>query len=171
MYDPYAPPRTYDADVAVSSHAGLQNASLERRFAGALIDGVLLTVVGTILSVVSAAIVGAERTVAWALVSMLVPQCLQWYLIATRGQSVGKILVKTRIALADGSAPGFFQGVVLRTWVFLLPGLCVGLMPLANKDAVGHLPTLLAMIDVAFIFSPGARCFHDRVAGTRVVAA
>jgi uncharacterized RDD family membrane protein YckC len=169
MHNHYAPPQVYAPYVAVASHAGLQNAPLDRRFFGAFIDGLILFVVGSFVSVASAAAFGVARTPNWAFACMFVPQLVNWYLTATRGQSLGKILVKTRIVRMDETAPGFLHGVVLRAWPFLVPGIVLRFVAGDPKDFLHMLPSLLAMLDVAFIFAAGARCFHDRVAGTRVV--
>ncbi len=42
---------------------------------------------------------------------------IQWNLIATRGQTLGKILFFVRIVSMNGKPPGFVCGVLLRQWV------------------------------------------------------
>jgi uncharacterized RDD family membrane protein YckC len=172
MDNHYAPPQAYAADVSAPSHAGLQNAALERRLGGAVVDGIFLFAAGSLLSIGMAAVFGIQRTPGWAFAWMLVPQIANWYLIATRGQTIGKIVLKTRITRLDGSAPGFLHGVILRVWPFLLPSILVRLVLGSTgnpKDFVHFLPSILALVDIAFIFTGSFRCLHDLVASTRVV--
>jgi uncharacterized RDD family membrane protein YckC len=82
---------------------------------------------------------------------------LQSYHIARSGQSLGKRFVGTKIVAVDGSRPSFVQAVLVRTWlVVLLPFVPAG-------------GSLLAVLDVLFIFGRSRRCLHDRAAGTRVI--
>ncbi len=86
----------------------------------------------------------------------IVATIIQWNLIATRGQTLGKLVVCIRMITMDGRLPGFLHGVVLRNWVRALLGAFV---------------PLFGLIDVLFIFSDSKRCIHDYLAGTRVVQA
>ncbi len=82
---------------------------------------------------------------------------VQWYLIANRGQSLGKMVAKTRSELLDGGAVGFLHGVALRAWIPL---------------AIGFVPPfggIFGLIDPLFIFGKRRRCLHDLIAGTKVV--
>jgi uncharacterized RDD family membrane protein YckC len=94
---------------------------------------------------------------------------LEWGLIVWRGQSVGKILVGTRIVRMNGAAPGLLHGVVLRAW----PVVAVSwaqLLPASVKSLFVGLNVAL-LVDAAFIFTgKGARrCVHDLLADTCVV--
>jgi uncharacterized RDD family membrane protein YckC len=80
---------------------------------------------------------------------------VQWNLIATRGQTLGKMLLCIRIINALGNPPGFIQGVILRNWL---------------RAALSMIP-LFGLIDIAFILTESKRCLHDYFAGTRVVQA
>src|SRR5262249_52126407 len=101
---------------------------------------------------------------------------LQWALIATRGQTLGKMMIKTRIVRMDGSSVGFVHGVVLRIWVITIPSwILVGLM-LTGMDPRTLLPAsvaigLIGLLDALFIFGESRRCLHDLIAGTRVIQA
>lgn len=78
---------------------------------------------------------------------------VQWNLIATRGQTIGKFVTCIRIVSTSGRLPGFITGVVVRNWVRNL--LC--LIP------------FFGLLDVLFIFGSAKRCIHDYLAGTRVI--
>lgn len=84
---------------------------------------------------------------------------LQAVLITRRGQSIGKIVMKTRIVRVDGSAAGFLHGVLLRHWSFMVAGT---VLPFSHW---------LALFDSLLVFRKDRRCLHDHVAGTRVIQA
>jgi uncharacterized RDD family membrane protein YckC len=94
-------------------------------------------------------------------------------LIANSGQSVGKLVLGTRIIDAEGHTAGFFQGFVLRTLpvtlVALLPtlGLAVGL-DVATAGVLAILAGLVSLVDCLLIFGAENRTLHDRIAGTYV---
>lgn len=83
----------------------------------------------------------------------------QIYLLATRGQTLGKRWMKVKIVKVDGSSPGFVGAVLLRAFVNGI--IC----------AVPYLGSIYALVDILFIFREDRRCIHDLIAGTRVVSA
>jgi len=88
---------------------------------------------------------------------MLVGQC---YLLAARGQTIGKIVMGLRIVrFEDGGNPGFVKAVLLRTFLWAL------------ITAVPVVGTLAGLVGILFIFRDDQRCLHDHLAGTRVVNA
>ena len=88
---------------------------------------------------------------------MLVCQC---YLLAIRGQTIGKIVMGLRIVrFEDGGNPGFVKAVLLRTFLWAL------------ITAVPVVGTLIGVVGILFIFRDDQRCLHDHLAGTRVVNA
>ena len=79
-----------------------------------------------------------------------------WGLVATQGQSPGKILVGTRIVKQeDGSLPGFVNGVVLRSWIPLV----------INALTYG----IFMATDWIPIVQNSRKCIHDMIAKTVVV--
>lgn len=173
-FNPYAPPTaSIDPPVAGDPHADL--ASLGARLGGSLLDGLLLglttipawlgfrTVDVAAVTVdgpdpfILYRITGTYGLVAAAL--MLAVIAVQSLLIARRGQTLGKIVAKSRIVLVDGSRAPFAQAVLLRYWGTIL----LGYVPLAGQ--------WLVLIDALFIFRADRRCLHDLVAGTRVIKA
>lgn len=83
----------------------------------------------------------------------LVFLAVQWNLIATRGQTLGKMLLFIRIIDSKGNSPGFLHGVILRNWLRI---------PLSFIPFFG-------LLDAAMILTDSRRCIHDYIAGTRVV--
>jgi uncharacterized RDD family membrane protein YckC len=85
---------------------------------------------------------------------------VQAVLLAVRGQSIGNLLVRTRIVRAPGGEPAGF----LRA--FLLRG-CLARI-------IRHLPFvggIFWIVDSCFIFREDRRCLHDLIAGTKVINA
>lgn len=77
----------------------------------------------------------------------------QWWLISTRGQSIGKLILGMHILTDGGRYPGFLRGVVLRNWV---------------RALLSTVP-FFALFDALFIFGNSNRCIHDYIANTHVV--
>jgi uncharacterized RDD family membrane protein YckC/DNA-directed RNA polymerase subunit RPC12/RpoP len=162
-----------DAEVALSSfnfEAGDILAPLWKRFVGCVVDNGLLLlayVAGVTLLITLAANgfldqqalkskeLNLQQINARAILYFPVALLLltQWNFIASRGQSLGKMLLGMKIVDPHGGNPGFVCGVVLRNWLCYL--LC--LIP------------FFAFFDWIFIFGDSRRCIHDYLAGTRVV--
>jgi uncharacterized RDD family membrane protein YckC len=79
---------------------------------------------------------------------------LQGFLVTTRGQSVGKIIARTKIVRVDGTPVDLFHGILLRSWFWAPVQTCV---PFA------------ALIDALAVFRADRRTVHDWLADTRVV--
>ena len=83
---------------------------------------------------------------------------LQAALLTVRGQTVGKILTRTRVVRAhDGSHAGFLHGFFLRGFI----PRCFRHVPIVG--------VLFWFVDNCFIFRDDHRCLHDLTAGTKVV--
>jgi len=99
------------------------------------------------------------------LVGLLAYGITQWVLISTRAQSVGKIIMKTRIITLSGAAPGFVHGVLLRSWlfgvlvlIFSFGCLCFPLSP------------VILLVNALLVFGERRQCLHDMLASTYVVS-
>ncbi|HTN76212.1 MAG TPA: RDD family protein [Pirellulaceae bacterium] len=153
-----------------SGYASTAMASRTKRFLGAFVDGVLLVMacsvgVAILLGLVGAGIFPLEslkkEQVDWQTLNVLgviyfpaaALALVQWNLIATRGQSIGKLLLGMRIVTSSGRHPGFWQGVVLRNWVRAL----LTMIP------------FFGLVDLLTIFGATHRCIHDFIADTYVV--
>lgn len=83
---------------------------------------------------------------------------IQGYLLATRGQTVGKYLVGTQILdERTNKVPGFLGMYCKRYLVFAVA---------AYIPVVGN---IIAIIDALMIFRDNRKCWHDEMAGTKVV--
>jgi len=110
---------------------------------------------------------------------------VQAVLVARTGQSLGKRMLGLRIVRPDGTLPGFVRGVLLRSWLFLVPFAATSLLlpqlwfALATQFGftplfvliLGYASHAVYAIDPVFILGRARRCLHDRVAGTDVVHA
>lgn len=163
--NPYAAPLT-DARTSYDDQFGLDRdfvlASRGSRFAGALIDGLI-----TVLACVPALVLyggdilddpSEDNIMIVILIPVLAVTIVQWYLIATSGQSIAKKLLGMKIVRLDGSDVGFVRGVILRVWV-------MGLL-----QAVPFVGSIIPLVDALMIFGEEHRCMHDQIAGTRVIS-
>ena len=160
----YAPP---ESDVEVSTGAENELAGRGARLGGAIIDTLLiLVVVWPIMFLTDYVARAATDTlepmdyVIATLPGFVMFFVFHGYLLATRGQTVGKMLVKTRIvSVEDGKILPFGRLIGLR----YIPIWVASLIPVIGS--------LLAMIDALFIFRADRRCVHDLIAGTKVIRA
>ena len=83
--------------------------------------------------------------------------CYQWFLITTRGQTLGKKWLGIKVIRLDGSPVGFVHGVLLREWI------------LSFARIIPYVGNVIGLVDVLMIFGDERRCMHDQIAGTRVV--
>ena len=86
--------------------------------------------------------------------------CIQFWLLTTLGQTIGKKAMGLRIVRTiDLSNGGFVTNVLLR----IVASRAISLVPIVG--------TLYFIIDPAFIFRDDRRCVHDHIAGTCVIKA
>ena len=92
------------------------------------------------------------------LLVLIAPTIIQAYLVTTRGQSIGKIVMSLRIVNAkDGTNPGFLKAFFVRQ---ILP------IPLIF---IPEIYILYFFINPLFIFRSDRRCLHDWIGRTIVV--
>lgn len=93
---------------------------------------------------------------------------IQVFLLTSRGQSLGKILLGLRVVRADdGEKPGFMRAWLLRE---LPSGAIQGLLQLLPVVGL-FLRFAFVTTNYLMIFREDRRCLHDFIAGTRVVRA
>src|SRR5687768_12492232 len=145
--NPYAAPLT-DARTSYDDQFGLDQdyvlASRGSRFAGALLDGLI-----TVLACVPAFVLyggqilddpSEDNILAMLAIPIVLVTIVQWYLIATSGQSIAKKLLGMKIVKLDGSDVGFVHGVILRMWV------------MGALQAVPFVGNFIALADALTIF-------------------
>ena len=156
-------------------------ADLSLRFLAALVDGILKTACYLPISLALFRVMIAQArsgeqpsfvettrmmtTVFDAKLGIVLPMLavlvlVQLFLLAQRGQSVGKLLLGLRIVrLADNTTAGFMHAFLLR-----------GTIPFIIEQ-IPLLGLCFWLVDSCFIFREDRRCVHDLIAGTRVVKA
>jgi uncharacterized RDD family membrane protein YckC len=160
--NPYAAP---EADVTVDEPMNL--ATRGARLGGAIIDMLIAIVIIWPMmyflgyfdrAMEGATTIGDEiELTASGFVSFLV---IHGYLLATRGQTVGKLVAGTRIvSVADNKILPFHKVILLR----YLPLWVVAYIPVIGP--------IVGLINPLFIFRDDRRCLHDHIAGTRVIKA
>lgn len=163
--NPYAPSSVLLETPAVMAADSAELATLWERFAGAFIDTLLLVVLALPISAAMGfgmMILGFEEApdVVFELVGWLtgvgVFLALNSYLLATRGQTVGKVVMKTQIVdRVTNRVPPFGTLLLKRySWLWL---------------ADWFLGQLIPTLDAVMIFRSRRACMHDEVAGTKVI--
>jgi uncharacterized RDD family membrane protein YckC len=79
------------------------------------------------------------------------------YLLKTKGQTVGKLLLGIQIVDRHGEVPAFFALLATRY------------LPVSLASLVPGIGSYVSLVDCLFIFRSDRRCIHDLIAGTRVV--
>ena len=163
----YAPPVAHVEDVVPAGPGVL--AGRGARLGATLIDAVLAGLAFWVLSIFTPLNIFRPTVTPGGSLWLLMVQSLvvgfilflviHGYLIATRGQTVGKALLKIRIVRSDGSPASFARIVGLR---YLTTSV------LASIPVVG---TIYGLVDCLLIFRASRRCLHDNIADTIVVTA
>ncbi|MEM7130082.1 MAG: RDD family protein [Chloroflexota bacterium] len=142
-------------------------ASRQKRLFGALIDGVIewaiispiMLAAGIFQGIFSAEAMTVGEQIIYIIVVWVVFLVLNGYLLFTRGQTIGKVAMQTKIVGIGGNVPSLSKLFIMR---YLILGL-VGM--------ISHIGVFAGLVNVLFIFGQDHRCLHDYLAGTRVVNA
>lgn len=167
-FNPYAAPET-SGFATENSADGPPLATRSQRFGGAFIDGLLmLPLIGVVLWLTASFAVsapgGAAPEVPFLMTLMIVPISIAWflilhgYLLATKGQTIGKMAMGTQIVDAQTGA------LVPLLPLFLKRNISIQLLSL-----IPFVGNLIALIDALMIFRASHKCLHDDIAGTKVI--
>jgi uncharacterized RDD family membrane protein YckC len=158
----YSPPA---ADLEISQGSIL--ASRWARLAGSLVDGIVsMIILGPVMYFTGfweramSGEVPILDTIIYGLLGLVVYLVLNGYLLSKHGQTIGKLVLGTKIISVETNE-------ILPLWkVFVVRYLPLAV--LANLPLIGP---LIVMIDSLFIFRKDKRCVHDLIAGTKVIKA
>ena len=172
--NPYAPPQAEVRDAPAAPPIKGTSATRTLRLTGAMVDGVASAVFVVPFMVFTgdwtAALSGSLSYGTIALGSFAVFTAMHGYLLATRGQTIGKWLVGTRIVRADNDeAPTLARTLGLRYGTLAIGPVATAAVLVLNGVML-YIPIAFGLIDVALIFRRDRRCLHDLIAGTKVVA-
>ena len=131
-------------------------ASRESRFVARFIDGLIPSLVLFISLIIAETINNLETYTFFVLsaIGLLFLFIYQAFLLTTKGQSIGKILMKIKIIdYRTNENGGFVQNFLLRSFA----------------NSMLTIIPLYGLVDKLFIFSADSRCLHDLISGTKVV--
>ena len=164
--NPYAPPA---ANIEVPQAVDGELAGRWARLGGSLIDTLIFVIVfwaaifafGAVDQVLQGAgVMSASTSAILLLGSLVLFALLNGFLLATRGQTIGKLAVGTRIV-------SFETGALVPLWKLMalryLPYFGLGYIPFIGQ--------IIGLINPLLIFKKDRRCLHDHLAGTKVVVA
>lgn len=162
--NPYAPPSAHVEDMATSGTGEL--AGRGARLGAAMIDVVILLVVFVVVAAVTpwspfkspASRMGMPHLID-SLVGMVIFALTQFYPLATRGQTIGKMLLGLRIVRTSGERASLGRLLGVRYGV----GWLISIIPVIGQ--------VYSFADSLFIFRESRKCLHDNIADTIVVKA
>ncbi len=169
--NPFAAPRVMDTPAA-ANHLGQPLADRSSRFVGALVDSVILlpfafgAAFGFAILWSRGIAAGGSDLPAGDFLNQLITLmavsiaylAINGYLLAHRGQTIGKLLVGTRIVDArTGEIPPLMPLFLKRFLIIQL----MGLLP--------WLGVPISLVNALLIFRANRRCLHDDLASTQVV--
>lgn len=167
-------PPPYHEPPPAHSAAG-QPGDLATRFVAKLIDGVVVAVALSVISAVlgSAAFgVGMRSGFGTSLLSTLTSTAIvvgyYAFMESTRGQTVGKMILKLRVQNLEGQNPTTEQALKRNAYFAIS---LIGILPLVGAFITG-LASLAAVIYIAVSINDDTqtrRGWHDRFGDTRVV--
>ncbi|MEM7364869.1 MAG: RDD family protein [Pseudomonadota bacterium] len=141
-------------------------ATLTERLAAAIIDGIIAIVITMPIywftdlwdRMMAGEQLNLTETVVMTAVGMVLFLLIHGYTLATRGQTLGKVVMRTRIVSNEASELLPLWRLVLLRY---LPIWIVGAIPFAGSFFI--------LLDSVFIFRKDRRCVHDFIAGTKVI--
>jgi uncharacterized RDD family membrane protein YckC len=172
--NPYAPPQAEVRDAPAAPPTVGPLATRTLRLAGVMVDSVAsaVFVVPSLLFAGewTAAISGELSYGTIALGGFASFTVMHGYLLATRGQTIGKWLVGTRIVRADNDeVPTLARTLGLRYGTLAIVPVAT-LAVLVLNGVIPYVLIMFGLIDIALIFRRDRRCLHDLIARTKVVA-
>jgi uncharacterized RDD family membrane protein YckC len=172
--NPYAPPQAEVRDAPAAPPTVGPLATRALRLAGAMVDSVASAVFVVPFLMFTgewtAAMFGELSYGTISLGSFAAFAATQGYLLAARGQTIGKWLVGTRIVRADtDEVPTLARTLGLR-YSALAVGPTATFSVLVLNPVISYSFIVIALIDTALIFRRDRRCLHDLIARTKVVA-
>ena len=144
------------------------------RFAAVLADGFFLGIITVPVQIATGYVARSAKgqtswleSLAMSLFGLGAFLLLNGYLLAKRGQTIGKMLTKIQIVSAEDGGLLSFLRVYAYRYLWLLPLLIVVLLIPGDRDNL--LVSVAVLVDSVLIFGSERRCLHDRIAGSKVV--
>lgn len=142
-------------------------ASRWKRLWGAIIDSLISLIIfvpvmyatGVLQQISSGESLNFVQQIALFVAAWAAFLILNGYLLLKRGQTIGKVVMSTKIVDLNGNIPDFTKLLVLR---YLILGVITQIPILGG---------LAGIANALFIFGKERRCIHDYMAATRVIDA
>ena len=168
-------PSAESGRAVLQDPSSLALAGRSARLAAGFIDGAISAAVmspfmyasGYLARVAAGGATPSEK-IAWTVLGGLVFMMIQGYLLATRGQTIGKMLMQIQIVDAETQRLLPFIRVAVYRYCWLLPLIAVAAFIPGHLD--GLVVGAASLLDASLIFGSGRRCLHDYIAGSIVVA-
>jgi uncharacterized RDD family membrane protein YckC len=174
LQNPYASPTVLSEPLAGPPPPETQQlATRGQRFAGALIDGLIAMLLVVPLAFGAGVVYvimqpgegfdtdSVPFKIGTGVLGFLIGGgiflALHGYLLATRGQTIGKYLLKIQIVSDEGQLVPFYKLILAR----YVPVWIISQFPLIGP--------LFAIANALAIFRDQRKCFHDDIAGTKVI--
>ena len=163
--NPYSPPTTF-APISSLVESG-ELATLSERFAGAFIDGLIILPIVLPLAFGAGLVIGSAlgdslitnlvASVVGGLIGISAFAALHGYLLATRGQTIGKVIMRTRIVNEAGNLLPF-NDLFLKRYLIIM---VISMIP--------YVGSLIVIVNALCVFRGNRKCLHDDFAGTKVI--
>ena len=161
--DVYTPPQ---ADLSEPEYTEKPLASRWARLGGSIIDTIILMLIFIPFAMLTGAweamkvnAVPIGTSIGHTIFGVVVYLAINGYLLKHRGQTVGKMILQTRIvSVADDSLLPLKKIVLLRY------------LPVAILTQIPFVGPIYGLADSLFIFRGDKRCIHDLLAGSKVIS-
>ena len=168
-------PSAESGRAVLQDPSSLALAGRSARLAAGFIDGAISAAVmspfmyasGYLARVAAGGATPSEK-IAWTVLGGLVFMMIQGYLLATRGQTIGKMLMQIQIVDAETQRLLPFIRVAVYRYCWLLPLVAVAAFIPGDLDDL--LVGAASLLGASLIFGSARRCLHDYIAGSIVVA-
>jgi len=144
------------------------------RLGAAMIDGILISVFILPVALITGYFqraatqsIGVVDEAMMALVSVAGVLIMNGYLLASRGQTIGKLVTKIQIVDFKTSSLIPFARLYIFRYLWMLPFAIVTWFIPGTVDA--QILGILNTISILLIFGGQRRCLHDYLAGSKVV--
>ncbi len=168
--NPYQPP----LQESLTEPRADELASRSSRLVAAILDGVLVLLVIMPLQFLSGYIERVQANQAttleqlgMSLVGLLTFLVFNGFLLANRGQTIGKAALGIQITQVGTGRLMPFVNVYVFRYLWTLPLVIVVLLIPGQLDNL--LINIVVLVDILLIFREDRRCLHDLIAGTEVV--
>jgi len=137
----------------------MQKATRVERFVASLIDSLIMVIIILPLVYIGGGLDSNSSLLSsfiYSIISIIIFMAINWSLLLTKGQTIGKKIMNIKIVKYDGS--NIDKDTILKRY-----GIYFGL------GFIPFIGSILSLINVLLIFKADIRCGHDLIADTIVI--